>query len=410
MKDVHRLYRQWVGYSLGGTLVLVLFGYWLILYTYPNLFYRLGTLDLPFGMGMIIDGTMVLASGAIEASRTGFVDALRMPLMIILPSMIWLLMAAAVIRAIRARSWRPLWVISLNLGLGIAAFPILSWIVVAVFWVISLALRAQSWAAGFLSNLGEATWVRTTGGAILAVVVGSALIALLVKVPKSRWIIGGLVVAGGLLYMFREPLALALEPVWGGLGWAVGGVAAFVGTVFGWLFGVFFAVVAWVFAVAVLAFLGSTMWTPLRDAARSGHRIDRFADVAAGVGVAVSTIITASAYNTNFAQFLLEATEKRADLPVIGLIPNVADLSFAGIMPSAFDDFFSMLFMGFNGTPDLLIVAVACAIGVVVLAFTSGSYEPSVGQPTIITLGFLRVIVAMAAVMVALWFTTLGSD
>lgn len=410
MEEVRATYRRTVGYGLGGTGLLILFGYWLILFTYPNLFYRLGAQGLPFGMGAVIDGTLALIGDLIDRSRDGFIGALRAPLMIVLPLMIWLLIGAAAVRAIRSRSWSPLWTVGINLSLGIAAFPILSWIVQLVVWVTSIALRVQSWIANLLGSLQDALGAWAVSPVILAVIVGVALIALLVWSPGARWVTGALVAAAGLGYLFRDALSGLLGPLGVWVSSAAEDIAAIAIAVVSWLLGALLFVIAWVLAAVVLAYLGSTMWTPLRDAARSGRHIDRFADVAAGVGVAVSTIITASAYNPDFARFLAETTKERAELPVIGMLPNVADLSFARVMPPGFDEFFFMLFKGFNGTPDLLIVVVACAIGVMALAFTGGSYRPSKGQPTIVTLGFLQVIGAMVAAVVVLWYTSFNSD
>lgn len=92
------------------------------------------------------------------------------------------------------------------------------------------------------------------------------------------------------------------------------------------------------------------------------------------------------------------------------MLPSILELNFTPLMPSGFQEFFIMLFKGFNGAPDLLIIAAACAIGVVSLAFTSGSLEVPTSKPTILTLGFLRVILAMVAVMVALILTSFEPD
>lgn len=106
MKQSHAVYRQMTGYSLAGSVLLAVLGFWLILFTFPNVFYQLAAAGLPFGMAPIIDAALAFVGRLIDGSRTGFIDFLRVPLAAALPLMIWLLIAATGIRAIRTRSRR----------------------------------------------------------------------------------------------------------------------------------------------------------------------------------------------------------------------------------------------------------------------------------------------------------------
>lgn len=401
MKQSHAVYRQMTGYSLAGSVVLAVLGFWLILFTFPNVFYQLAAAGLPFGMAPIIDAALAFVGRLIDGSRTGFIDFLRVPLAAALPLMIWLLIAATGIRAIRTRSRRPLLTVGINLGLGIVAFPLLAWILKFAFWIVNLGFRVMSWFAS-LSNSGGAAVSRTFGLVVIVILAVAGLVWLVASWPRARWLVAGFALVVGVAYLFRS----SLGPLWAGFTSGVSAVGSAIATAIGFLGLVVLAIVVWVLALLVLAYLGSTMWTPLRDAARSGRQSDRFADVAAGIGVATSTLITAAAYNEEFAEFLRVAAETRLATPGLGVLPNILDLSFAQVMPADFHDVFVLLFKGFNGAPDLLVVGIACVIGIMSLTFYSGTYATSEGRPTILTLGFLRVAWAMFGTIIALVLTS----
>lgn len=412
MNQLTASYRQITGYTIKGSALLGVFGFMLILFTFPNFFYRLSAEGLPVGMAPIIDLTRGVAGQLIDGSRIRFIDSVRLPLTVALPVTIWLLIGATGVRAIRARSWRPVVTMGVHLGLGIVAFPLFAWGVQLVFWVIGFGLSVMSWVDSLRSG-GMGGVVQAVGLMVLAVIgvaVAVGVIWLMVASRKARWVVAGVAVTVGIIYLVKDFLAVLLGPLWEALVSGVGSAGSAVSYGLGFVVLAVWAVVAWLLALLLLAYLGSTMWTPLRDAARSGRQIDRFADVSAGVGVAASTLITAAVYNADFAGFMEQAAETRQALPGVQALPSVLDMSFAQLMPASFHDFFVMLFKGFSGAPDVLLIIMACAIGILSLAFTPGSLAAPTGKPTILTLGFLRVGIAMAAVTVVLFFTSFDSS
>lgn len=408
MNQLTASYREVTGYSVKGTAILAVLGFGLVLFTFPNLFYRLSEDGLPIGMAPIVEAARGIAGEVIDAQRDRFLHSLRLPLAVALPLMVWLLVGATGVRAIRATSWRPIMTMVVNGGLGLLAFPVFAWTVQLVVWVVGLGARVQAWIVALQAS-ELANMVRTVGLVVIAIAAGVGLIWLLAKSPTARWVVGGVVLAGGLLYLLRDWLASIIGPPWATIASGASAVGGAVAYGFGFVWLAVWAVAAWLLALLVLAYMGSTMLTPLRDAARSGREVDRFADVAAGVGVAASTLITAAVYNAQFGIFLQASAETRREIPGLGALPSVLDLSFARVMPEGFHDFFVMLFKGFNGAPDLLLIALACAIGIMSLAFTPGAFAPATSKPTIVTLGFLRVILAMVAVLVVLLFTSFDS-
>lgn len=404
MKELAIEWRGVTGYTVRGSLVLTVAGFWLILFTFPNFFYTLSTQGLPLGMGWIIDSTRNFSGRIAELQNDTFLESLRSPLVVALPYFVVVLAVAALFRSVRAKSVTPTFSMGANLGLGILAFPLFAWVAQLVVWVIGVAGVVASWVAGLASN----GVVRIIGLAFLGLLVLGVAIALVwwaAKSPRARWIIMGAVVAITILFLVRDSLAALFGPTGAAIAGFFGILGGGLSTAGGFVGSVLVGALLWFLALVVLAYLGSTLWTPIRDAWGAGRQSDRLADVSAGVGVAISTMITAAAYNGEFHNFMLAAANSRSVLP-LGSIPNVLDLQFGAIMPHGFDPIMTALFRGFNGAPDLLVIALACVIGVASLIFTAGPLAPAERPATILTAGFLRVGLVMVGVLLVLLLTS----
>lgn len=404
MRIVSVTLKRFTTYGLLATVSLSAAGFFVILFTFPNLFYTINSTALPIGMGSLIDAVNGLAGSMVGGQNNSTLKSLRVPLAAVLPCLIWGFVVAALIRSIRARSWQPTRTTLLHLSIGIVSFPVFLWAAQLFIWGAALVGVIANWIQMLLAN----GIVRVLGFVVLGLVILAALAFLVYWATQSvgaRWLVVGLVVAGAGFYFARDLiLPIVLPPLVAVLG--------FVATVLGWILIVLVAIVLWVITILVLAYLGGTVVTPFRDAFEAGREPDRLADLAAGVGVATSVLIMAASYSTsgrgNFAALLAQASQLRARFP-LGSLPTVLDLRFDKIIPPAFDPAMHTLFLGFNGVLDLLVVALACALGLLVLAFTAGSLKDHPGQgpgPTIVTLAFLRVLLAFLIVVAAMWLTS----
>jgi hypothetical protein len=385
IKELAIAYRKWTKYSVAGTFPLALAGLWLILLTFPNVFYAIGRSGLPVGMSALLEGAHHLTVPVLNQQQIMF-GSINAYLVVALPVLVWVLMAAGLFRSARVRSWTPALSMLVNLCLGVIAFPFFAWVAQIVVWIVGFGGLVAGWVSSLFANGVVRVVGMIVGGALLlALLVGLGIWA--AKSVRARWGLAVVVTMGAALYMSRDAITTLLGPV-------VSAVAGAVATVIGVVVIVIVAIVAWLVAILVLAYLGSSMITPIRDSFKAGREAGAFADVAAGVGVAVSTIITAASYSQagpkNLAVTLGEANLAREALP-LGSLPNLLDLRFETIMPHSFDPLLEMLFTGFNATPDLLLVALVCAFGALALMFASGPIASMQEAPaTIVTFAFLR--------------------
>lgn len=397
MNEINVAYRKWTKYSIPGTVPLAFVGLWLILLTFPNLFYAITRNGLPPGLSALLDFTHRLTQPVLNQQQIIFSVA-NLYLTIALPLLVYVLIAAALLRSARAQSWAPALSMFTNLILGVLAFPLFSWIAQIVLWVFGLGPLLTDWFSSMLAN-GVVRIIGMVVGGLVSLVVLVSLVAWMIKSVRGRWVAGIAAAVALGLFLVKDAIGPPLL--------AVASVAAtVVTTVFGYLFIVVMAVVLWLIAVFVLAYLGASLITPIRDAIKAGRETGALADVAAGVGVAISTIVTAASYG--HVSLLQEAAILRATFPLGGL-PNLLDLQFQAIMPPSFEPLMTALFTGFNATPDLLLVALVCVLGTVALTFSPGR-NPSMQEApaTILTFAFLRVLALLAGVVLALWLT--GSD
>lgn len=402
MRLVSVTLKRFTTYGLLATVLLSAAGFFVILFTFPNLFYVMNTTNLPIGMGRLIDAVSGLAGSMVGGQNNSTLKSLRVPLAAVLPFLVWGFVAAALIRSIRAGSWQPTRTTLLHLIIGIVSFPVFLWVAQLFVWGGALLGAIANWIQMLLAN----GVVRVLGFVVLGLAVLVALALLVywaIQSVRARWLVVGILVASSGFYFARDLILPVVLP-------PLAAVLGFVATLLGWIFIVVFAIVLWVITILVLAYLGGTVVTPFRDAFKAGREPDRLADLAAGVGVAISVLIMAASYSTsgrgNFAALLAQASQLRAHFP-LGSLPTVLDLRFDKIIPPAFDPAMHTLFLGFNGVLDLLVVVLACALGFLVLAFTAGSLKDHPGSgPTIVTLAFFRVLLAFLVVVAAMWLTS----
>lgn len=405
MRDVSLALRRFTTYGPLATLLLAIAGFWFVLLTFPNLFYSLASMGLPAGMGSLIDAVRGVADSLLNGQRSLLTGSWRIPLAVALPFLVSALVVAALIRSARARSWQPATSVLLHLALGVISFPLFSWVAQLIIWVFSFGSMVVGWISALL-----ATDVFRIIGTVLLWIGALAALAfvgyLVVESVTARWVVAGLLAVGVGLYLARDVVFPFLAPIFS----AVFGAIA---TVVGLVFFLILAALLWVAAILVLAYLGGTVVTPLRDALRSGREPNRLADLGAGVGVAISTLIAAASFGgtgrTGFAALLTQAATVRSSLP-LGSLPSILELRFDAVMPHAFDPAMRVLFTGFNGALDVAVVVAACILGILVLLFTSGSVETGESGPTIVTLALLRVLLVLVIAVMALWLTSTSSS
>ena len=342
-------YRKATGYGPLSTFLLAVVGFWLILLTLPNLVSVLAGLQLPAGMDVVIDQAEKLAGTLIVEQKSVFESSIGPESVVFLPVLVWLLVGASVIRSMRAKAWQPTIIVITNLVIGILAFPMLIWGMQVATWVLGVAVAVVEW---FLMLLRSGV-VRATGGVILSVIVlgGAVLVLKAAFRAKRRFAVIAAILAGVGLAVFYGWDFLA-RIAWPALQ-SIGSVLA---TVVGFVVAALLVISLWLVTLLVLAWLGSTVASPVRNAWGSGREVKRYADVAAGVGVAVSTLVMAESQNPAFAQFVGRA--QASSSLGLDIFPNPLDLRWDGFTPAAFDPTLKMLFAGFNGAPDLAIVVI----------------------------------------------------
>lgn len=400
-------WRKWTKYSIPATFPLALAGLVLIMLTFPNPFYAISRSGLPAGMSFMLEGIYSVTAPLLKQQKA-IAGSANLYLAIALPFLVWALVGAGLIRSARARSWAPALSMSVNLGLGVLAFPLFAWIAQIAVWVIGFGGLIAGWVSSLLAN-GIVRAIGMVAGGLLVLAIVVVLVVWAAQSTPGRWAIGIVAVGACVIWVTKDSIASRLAPLLSAIWQAVLPALGVIAEVIGVAIVVIVAIVAWLIAILVFAYLGGNMITPIRDSLKAGREAGAFADVAAGVGIAVSTLITAASYSEagtqGFAHTLLEAARTRVSLPM-GSLPNVLDLRFDAIMPHAFDPLLRTLFAGFNGTPDLLLVAIVCALAALGLIQAAGPIRSMEDAPaTILTFAFLRVLLLAAGTIIALWLT-----
>lgn len=312
--------------------------------------------------------------------------------------LIALIPLAGLIRSNREGDWEPLQTAALALLAGLASFPALAWIARAVLWLFSLPQAFGSWMANLMQPLQPAVGIIVTGLFIISVVVVflvwlPAGLRLLRQIAVKRLAlavaatVASILLVYGVLSVRSTPLAREALVLVGSAGtWLATTLSALIG----WTVGAVAATLGVCLAIALLAQIGVALWKPLAKSSSAGYRRSSTADLAAGAGVALSIVLTATAVNPTFNAWFAEVTQGVA----WGRPFEALSASWNALLPDAYRALLAGVFRGFTGFPEFAVIAASCLIGNLSLSYSDQIREKD-GIGGVATLAVARTTVAV---------------
>ncbi|MEV6522267.1 hypothetical protein AB0M43_10025 [Longispora sp. NPDC051575] len=320
---------------------------------------------------------------------------------------LWL---AALVRSALVRTWQPLTVSAAAAVTGLIALPLVTWVstIAVLLWrlgrlIVDLVTRFFHWIAPVLA------WIVV---AVLAVAVLFALYALVSFVLREHHVLGALlllalgavVVAGCALGWFDGILAWIAAVAHAVAVW----LAKYVGPVIAWIVWavVMLAVVLGVVGgvVAALGQVGRTVYVPFVSAFGAGRDAGCCADVAAGVGVTLSVVLTAAVTDPVFGSWFARTW---ADTPGIGALPPPTP-GFELLLPDAAQRILASGFANYAPTVDVSLVVLLAGVGILSLLFQRrrwfNEHGARIARPVLLKVG-LAIAVALPAVVLMILFS-----
>lgn len=376
--------RKWLGFHPGFIPLIVAVGIVYLMVSLPELFGILARFDP--GPAYVHNTFAFLSEQAQRWSaraETISYDALGIWLIRISLFVIPALWLASLIRSAVVRSWRPFIITFLASSFAAIGIPIATWIgeTFVVLWRVGDAI--MDFIATYIWP-----WVLRIGFWILvAVVVGTAIVGAYMVVRflarERRWL--AFLAAAGVAALVAGAAWLGwLDWLWAALEW----LWAWIAPVLGWIFRILVIALVWVIriilvaltfvlvvglAVGFLGEIGRQVFLPLRSATGAGRDRGRCADLAAGIGIAMSLALTAAVLDPGFGATFGHVWRTT---PLVSLAPVPID-AYDVLLPSAAEDLLRPAFAGFLPILDIGILVLAAALGVISLLFASSRWDPT---------------------------------
>lgn len=385
--DVREWLRRRMGFPPAAIPVVVLFGAIYLMLTMPAIFEILSRIRFIPGyaqdaLALIWEQAQRWESQARVLSYSGAGIWLTRLSMLAIPAL-WI---AALIRSAVVKSWRPFVITASASLLGAIGIPIAAWtgeLVVVVWRALDVIVRFfATWILPWILRIGF--WLVIAAVAAASLYAIYSFVAYLVR--SGRWVtfLISLVVVGavvGAIWLwwldpiveFLRWLAIWIERI-------VAWVANLLSPIIVWILRALFAVTIFVavvgLAIAFFGELGRQFFLPLRSATGAGNDSSRCADLAAGVGVAMSLALTAAVLDPGFGGWFGAIWR---DTPLIGGAPVPID-AYGVLLPSAAEDLLGPVFAGYLPIVDVAILVLAAAMGVLSLLFASANWQPGPGS------------------------------
>lgn len=306
------------------------------------------------------------------------------------------LVVASAIRAIRAGTRQPIALTVGGLAAGVLAIPAIAWIIEVIIVIVRVARSAAAWVSDAVAWLSGPATVALAATAALAVVAAIGY-GLFIVASEHWWprvlvvgvvasLVAGFAYLGGaaLLARFASSVAAAIStwsekyvsPI---IEWVV--VASFIGIV---------ALAVTCATVAVLGETGRTIYFSLTSATDAGAMAGRCADLAAGTGVAMSLMLTASVCDPEF-RFIFTANWQ--DVSILGKTPFPV-FWFDTLLPDLAEDYLAPAFVGYSPIIDSILLTTVGTLGALSLLLSTRRWKG--GDARLTRPVFLATVVAVA--------------
>lgn len=389
-------FEQRLGFRRRHVPVVVLLGILFLIATLPEFFVVLAGIDTHWPPGdRALDHVATFANMVVKPPLEGpTASTVERYLSMVAFYAVPVVLAAALVCCMKVGRWRPFTVSVSALALGLLAIPGLTWALEALAglvrlgaWLYRLVVRVIHWLSPFLAVL-------LMIGAGIAVLVG--LYLLVEKLRARRWLTAGTWIGTAML--------LVLAYVYGVFAFIGEVIARYVAPVLAFII-VAFAVVVLVLLIAglVIGFfghLGRLIVVSAKGAGSAGRDQASCADAAAGLGVALSTVLTAAAVDAHYGHQL---TQTWNATPYLSTVP-VPVAAYELLMRDWGERFLAPGFAGFNPTLDLAIAAAVALVMVLALLFNSRRWATG-RMPGLASLVMIRVGLTIAFAIPALLVT-----
>ncbi len=377
----------------------------------PNLFeilsrVRMGPSYVHAALTYLWEQTQEWTSAAQTASHsTVGVWLIRLSLFAI-PAL-WL---ASLIRSVIARSWRPFIITFSASTLGAIGIPIATWggesvvvvwrvgdaiVAFIVTYILPWVLRIFFWGlvalAAYGLVYGAYTFIRflSEEHLWLAFLAAAAIVGLVFAAAWLGWLHWLWAALQWLLGWFERIISWIVELLAPVVRWIARAIVAIL---------VFLVVLG--LAVAFLGEVGRQVFLPLRSATGAGRDQGRCADLAAGVGVAMSLALTAAVLDPSFRGLF---TSVWHSTPLVERLP-VPVHAYDTLLPSAAEDLLRPAFVGYLPILDIGVLVLAAALGVLSLLFASARWETTadsrVIRPVLLGVGGAIAVAVLVLVLV----------
>lgn len=400
MSAVTEHYKRATGFSIAAVPLLFIVGLSLCVATVPKVF-----MDAPSSSGIISvlwTPLEVIATRVTELYESDlFVDS--MPTLARWAFLsTFLLPMAAVVASIRAGSIEPIASLLLSLILGLLSLPAVAWL-----------LRFATIIYGAYTNLSQRVSMIDPPPLLRWVAVAVLILALLFALFFfiEGWI-GRTVVVVGLGATIALPLAsgvFSLGPI-SALAELLGGAWAWIAGVAGpllrWALLAILGIAAAIIFLALVAQIGAWLLASLKAAWGSGARSSATADLGAGVGVALSVLLTAASVTPSFRNWLESILGQGLGGDLLQHVPT--DIS--ALYPTTYLEYLSDAFSSFSGFPEFALVLVACILGAMSLTVNPGGRRVQDGVGGLLTIAVGRVLLQLVIVAPLLLIMSLDND
>jgi len=426
-----RSFRERLGFHPGVTPLIMLLGLAFLMASVPTLFRVLANLDV--GPGYLRSSFSYLWdvsrrwSTVLSDESFGHIGRIALQAGLLVIPVIWL---AALVRSAIVKTWRPFGVTVIATTLGAIGIPLVTWLgeVLAVvwriggyianfvLWLLPWVFRVLLWAA-----------VAAVGIAIVAGL-GYGLFQLVAYINREhRWLIVTFVVvvaaiivgaiAAGWLDGILTWLGHALLAVGHWIGGILRWLGAWIARIAGWIAAILRPIVAFVIRifviatvfmfifgifVAVLGQTGRTVYLPVTSAFRAGRDQGKCIDLAAGVGVAISLMLTAAALDERFGSWFDSAWRST---PLIDHLPTPT-AAYDFLLPSAAEGILRPAFAGYLPMVDLGLLVILAVIGTLSLLFGRADWtrdgNARIAVPILLAVG-AAISVALILIVLALY-------
>jgi hypothetical protein len=325
-----------------------------------------------------------------------------------------ILLLAAALRSALVRKWQPLGITSLAFGLGVVSIPVVTWI--AEFGVLLYRLGVIVYDA----IVRFFAWIAPVLAVLVLIAIGLAalwgLVSLVIHIHRRNWWLGLTVVlalAGALAYAISQGWLDDFLMWVAELARLIGAwIATYLGPIVAWIIqAVIFLIVLIMMAGGFLAGFGQvgrTLWLPLKAATTAGRDQAKCADAAAGIGVALSLLLTAATMNQSFQNEFAAAWQAT---PGVNRIP-VPLSAFDFLLRDKAEAFLARGFGDFNPFFDVMLLVLLFVVAIGSLLFQHRAWTPGDGSkvavPVMVGLG-LALAVAIPLLLLSV-LTGGGSD